>query len=286
MGSASPFWQNALLYGASLFLLWEIYGGWRRGVIRSGLHFGAFVLSGFLGIMVGQAIAAVVAIVMPGVSFFAGLGVGLAVTLIVLAVCLFLSAILFKRTYQQPPGFVRTMFGLGGAFFGLLTGVFILWGTVSLVRAAGALAQSSMAGRKPKDAPALAQGLATLKESLEMGSIGKLVKSVDILPNEAYDHMVRLSKLTADPDAMVRFLDYPGVMKIVAHPRIQAILQDRDLVAASEKQDYAAILRNPALMKAVSDPSLQKLVMGLDLQKALDYAMPPDQSPTTSKSKP
>jgi len=286
MGSASPFWQNALLYGASLFLLWEIYGGWRRGVIRSGLHFGAFVLSGFLGIMVGQAIAAVVAIVMPGVSFFAGLGVGLAVTLIVLAICLFLSAILFKRTYQQPPGFVRTMFGLGGAFFGLLTGVFILWGTVSLVRAAGALAQSSMAGRKLKDAPALAQGLATLKESLEMGSIGKLVKSVDILPNEAYDHIVRLSKLTADPDAMVRFLDYPGVMKIVAHPRIQAILQDRDLIAASEKQDYAAILRNPALMKAVSDPSLQKLVMGLDLQKALDYAMPPDQSPTTSKSKP
>ena len=286
MGSASPFWQNALLYGASLFLLWEIYGGWRRGVIRSGLHFGAFVLSGFLGIMVGQAIAAVVAIVMPGVSFFAGLGVGLAVTLIVLAICLFLSAILFKRTYQQPPGFVRTMFGLGGAFFGLLTGVFILWGTVSLVRAAGALAQSSMAGQKPKDATALAQGLATLKESLEMGSIGALVKSVDILPNEAYDHIVRLSKLTADPDAMVRFLDYPGVMKIVAHPRIQAILQDRDLVAASEKQDYAAILRNPALMKAVSDPSLQKLVMGLDLQKALDYAMPPDQSPTTSKSKP
>ena len=286
MGSASPFWQNALLYGASLFLLWEIYGGWRRGVIRSGLHFGAFVLSGFLGMMVGQAIAAVVAIVMPGVSFFAGLGVGLAVTLIVLAICLFLSAIVFKRTYQQPPGFVRTLFGLGGAFFGLLTGVFILWGTVSLVRASGALAQSSMAGRKPKDAPALAQGLATLKESLEMGSIGKLVKSVDILPNEAYDHMVRLSKLTADPNAMVRFLDYPGVMKIVAHPRIQAILQDPELVAASQKQDYAALLRNSTLMQAVSDPSLQKLVMSLDLQKALDYAMPPDQSPTTSKSKP
>ena len=286
MGSASPFWQNALLYGASLFLLWEIYGGWRRGVIRSGLHFGAFVLSGFLGMMVGQAIAAVVAIVMPGVSFFAGLGVGLAVTLIVLAVCLFLSAILFKRTYQQPPGFVRTMFGLGGAFFGLLTGVFILWGTVSLVRASGALAQSSMAGRKPKDAPALAQGLATLKESLEMGFIGSLVKSVDILPNEAYDHIVRLSKLTADPNAMVRFLDYPGVMKIVAHPCIQAILQDPELVAASQKKDYAALLRNPTLMHAVSDPSLQKLVMSLDLQKALDYAMPPDQSPTTSKSKP
>jgi hypothetical protein len=286
MGSASPFWQNALLYGASLFLLWEIYGGWRRGVIRSGLHFGAFVLSGFLGMMVGQAIAAVVAIVMPGVSFFAGLGVGLAVTLIVLAVCLFLSAILFKRTYQQPPGFVRTLFGLGGAFFGLLTGLFILWGTISLVRASGALAQSSMAGRKPKDAPALAQGLATLKKSLEMGSIGKLVKSVDILPNEAYDHMVRLSKLTADPNAMVRFLDYPSVMKIVAHPRIQAILQDPELVAASQKQDYAALLRNSTLMQAVSDPSLQKLVMSLDLQKALDYAMPPDQSPTTSKSKP
>jgi hypothetical protein len=119
-----------------------------------------------------------------------------------------------------------------------------------------------------------------------MGSIGSLVKSVDILPNEAYDHIVRLSKLTTDPNAMVRFLDYPGVMKIVAHPRIQAILQDPELVAASQKQDYAALLRNSTLMHAVSDPSLQKLVMSLDLQKALDYAMPPDQSPTTSKSKP
>jgi hypothetical protein len=40
------------------------------------------------------------------------------------------------------------------------------------------------------------------------------------------------------------------------------------------------------LLDAVSDPSLQKLIMNLDLEKALDYAMPPDQNPTIKKPKP
>jgi hypothetical protein len=40
------------------------------------------------------------------------------------------------------------------------------------------------------------------------------------------------------------------------------------------------------LINAVSDPAVQKLVMSLDLEKALDYAMPPKQNPPTPKSKP
>ena len=282
---ASPFWQNALLYTAGLFLLWEIIGGWRRGLIRSGFHFGAFVLSGMVGTVAGQAVAAVVGIILPGVAFFAALGVGLCVSLIILGICLFLSAVLFKRTSQQPEGFVRTMFGFGGAFFGLLTGLFILWGGVSLVRGAGALAQSGMNGR-PANAPALPLALATLKESLEMGSVGEIAKKVDILPSEAYSRIIRIGKLSSNPDAMIRFLNYEGVQKILAHPRIHALLEDSETMEAAQNKNYIALMQSRTLINAVSDPAVQKLVMSLDLEKALDYAMPPKQNPPTPKSKP
>ncbi len=276
---ASPFWQNAILYAAALFLLWEVFAGWRRGLIRSALHFGAFVASGLLGLLVGQGVAAVVGMILPGVSFFVGLAVGGVVALFVLGLCLFLSALLFKRTSQQPPGLTRWLFGLGGAVFGLLTGLFLLWGGISLVRASGALAQAN------KDA-AESSVLATLKNSLEQGPLGGVVESVDILPTEAYARIARVGELSKNPDAMMRFLDDPGVQEILSHPRMQAVLNDPQVVQASETQNYLVLFQSRTILEAASDPSLQKLVLELDLQKALDHALPPAQNPATPKKTP
>ena len=277
---ASPFWQNAILYGAALFLLWEIFGGWRRGVIRSALHFGAFVASGFLGLLAGQGISSLVGIILPGISFLAGAVVGVIVALLVLGACLFLSAILFKRTSQQPPGLVRWSFGAGGAFFGLLTGLFLLWSGITLVRAAGAIAQTS------SGTPGISKTFVSLKSALEGGPLGGLVESVDILPTEAYDRMVRLGELSKDQDAMMRFLDDPGVQKIMAHPRVQALLNDPQVLQAAETKNYIVLLQSRTLMNAATDPALQKLVMELDLEKALDRAAPKKQNPNPPTKKP
>jgi hypothetical protein len=276
---ASPFWQNAILFAAALFLLWEIFGGWRRGVIRSALHFGAFVVSGFLGFLAGKGVASLVGIILPGISFLAGLVVGVIVALLALGICLFLAAVLFKRTSQQPPGLVRWLFGFGGAFFGLLTGLFILWGGVSLVRASGSLAQANKNS-------ASSNLLGTLKNSLEEGPLGGVVESVDILPTEAYTRLARVGELSKNPDAMVRFLDDPGVQEILAHPRMQAILDDPQVVQAAETQNYIVLLQSRTILAAATDPSLQKLVLSLDLQKALDHALPPTQNPATPKTTP
>jgi hypothetical protein len=275
----SPFWQNVLLYSAAVFMLWEIYVGWRRGLIRGGLHFGAFVASGLLGMLVGQTVAAVAGVVFPGVAFLAGLASGGVVALLTLGVCLFLSAVLFKRTSQQPPGLVRWVFGAGGALFGLLTGLFILWGAVSIIRTSGAIAKSSIVGQNPQSTPASARTFAVLKDSLEMGPIGEIVAFIDILPSDAYENMTRLGQLTNNQDALVRFLDYPGVQEILAHPRIQALLQDPAVVQSAENKNIIALLQSRSLLNAATDPSLQKLIISLDLQKALDYAMPPKQNP-------
>jgi hypothetical protein len=282
----SPFWQNVLLYSAAVFMLWEIYAGWRRGLIRGGLHFGAFVASGLLGMVVGQTVGAVVGIVLPGVAFLAGLIAGGAVALLTLGVCLFLGAVLFKRTSQQPPGLFRWVFGAGGAVFGLLTGLFILWGAVSIIRTSGALAKSGMAGEKLQDAPPSARTFAMLKDSLEMGPVGDIVESIDILPSQAYENMTRLGQLVKNNDAMMRFLDDPGVQEIVTHPRIQALLQDPIVVQSAESKNFIALIQSRSVVNAATDPSLQKLIMDLDLEKALDYAMPPKQNPTSPKKTP
>jgi hypothetical protein len=276
---ASPFWQNAILYAAGLFLLWEVFAGWRRGLIRSGLHFGAFVASGLLGLLVGQGVAAVVGMVLPGIAFFAGLATGGVVALLILAVCLFVSALLFKRTSQQPPGLTRWLFGFGGAVFGLLTGLFLLWGGISLVRASGAVAQMN----KTTESSSL---LGTLKNSLEQGPLGGVVESVDILPTEAYERIIRVGELSNNPDAMMRFLDDPGVQEILAHPRMQAVLNDPKVIQAAETKNIVVLIQSPTILAAATDPSLQKLVMSLDLQKALDHALPPAQNPATPKKTP
>ena len=282
----SPFWQNVLLYSAAVFMLWEIYAGWRRGLIRGGLHFGASVASGLLGMLVGQTVGAVIGLVLPGVAFLSGLIAGGAVALITLGVCLFLGAVLFKRTSQQPPGLVRWTFGAGGAVFGLLTGLFILWGAVSIIRTSGALAKSSIAGQKSQDAPASARTFAMLKDSLEMGPIGEIVESVDILPSQAYENITRIGQLTKNQDALIRFLDYPGVQEIVTHPRIQALMQDPVVVQSAENKNFLALIQSRTVLNAATDPSLQKLIMSIDLEKALDYAMPPKQNPTSPKKTP
>jgi hypothetical protein len=280
---ASPFWQNAILYTAALFLLWEVFAGWRRGLIRSALHFGAFVASGLLGLVVGQGVAMVVGLVFPGAAFLVGLIAGAIVAFLLLGACLFVSAFLFKRTSQQPSGPARWIFGIGGSVFGLLTGLLLLWGGISLVRTSGALAAPAA---QEKDAPASTRALATLKTSLEQGPLGGVVESIDILPTETYARIVRVGELSKKPDAMMRFLDDPGVQKILAHPRMQAVLNDPQVIQAAETQNYLVLIQSRTILEAATDPSLQKLVMSLDLQKALDHALPPAQNPAVPKPKP
>jgi hypothetical protein len=280
---ASPFWQNAILYAAALFLLWEVFAGWRRGLIRSGLHFGAFVASGLLGLLVGQGVAMVVGLVFPGAAFLVGLTAGAIVALLLLGACLFLSALLFKRTSQQPSGPARWIFGLGGSLFGLLTGLLLLWGGISLVRTSGALAAPAA---KEKDAPVSTRVLATVKNSLEQGPLGGVVESIDILPTETYTRIIRVGELAKNPDGMMRFLDDPGVQEILAHPRMRAVLGDPKVVQAAETKNYIVLLQSPTILAAATDPSLQKLVLELDLQKALDHALPPAQNPATPKKTP
>jgi len=285
MNFASPFWQAMLFLLAALFLLWEAWRGWRRGVIRSAIHLFAFAFSGLLGLLAGQATAFVVDKVFPGYGLLAGALVGASVTLLVLGLSLLLGALLFKRTEHQPSGLVRFFYGGGGAFFGLLTGLLLVWGGITIIRTFGVAAQMAMGTRSPEATPRIVKGILTLKESLELGTAGQAVESVDVLPASVYDLLARIGKLTSDQDAMMRFLDYPGVQEIMQTPRMTALLSDPVIVRAAEQKNFFALLGSRSLLEAAQDPVLQKKFTEFDLQKALDYAVPtPQPSPPSPKN--
>ena len=282
----SPLWQGVLFFAALLFLLWELWSGWRRGIVRSGVNFCAFVFSGFLGVLAGQATGFVVEKVLPGYGLMAGAGVGSVVTLVVLGLTLFLGAVLFKRTGQQPSSVLRLLYGLGGSFFGLLTALVILGGGITIIRAFGAVAQTSMGGRSLSDVSSATKALVTLKDSLELGPAGKVAESVDVIPPGIYEMIGRVGTLTSDQAAMARFLDYPGMQEILQHPRVAALLKDPEVVRDAQDRNFLGLMRSKALLDAVNDPSLQKKLSVLDLQKALDFAFPAPRPSPPPKKKP
>ena len=282
----SPLWQGILFFAAFLFLLWELWGGWRRGIVRSGVNFCAFVLSGFLGVLAGQATGFVVERILPGYGFMAGAFVGSIVTLVVLCLSLFLGAVLFKRTGQQPSNMLRLLYGIGGSFFGLLTGLVIIWGGITIVRSFGVVAQTMIGNRPLSEVPAGIKALVTLKDSLELGPAGKVAEAVDAVPPGIYEMIDRIGKLTSDQAAMARFLDYPGMQEIMQHPRVAALLRDPEIVRDAQDRNILGLMQSRSLLEAVNDPSLQKQLAGLDLQKALDYAFPAPQPSPAPKKKP
>ena len=282
----SPLWQGILFFAAFLFLIWELWGGWRRGVIRSGVNFFAFVFSGALGLLAGQATAFVVEKVFPGYGFLAGAMVGSVVTLVILGLALLLGAILFKRTGQQPSGLLRFLYGGGGAFFGLLTGLLILWGGITIIRGLGVVAGTAAGDRQFSEMPLPAKAMLTLKDSIELGPVGRAAEAVDVVPPGIYEMIQRIGKLSSDQTAMARFLDYPGVQEILQHPRMAELMRDPAVVRDAEARNFLGLMQSRALLEAVNDPSLQKKLTGLDLQKALDYAFPATQDSPSPEIKP
>jgi len=279
--TASPTWQGILFFVGACFLAWETWRGWRGGIVRSGLNFVAFVASGFLGYFGGQIVAAGWGLFSPGSAVVAGLVAGVSITLFVFGSALFLSALIFKRTGQQPSATIRFFYGGGGAIFGFLTGVAIVLGGVSLIRACGALAESAIHARPTGGVPSVLLGAATLKESLELGAPGRVVQSLDVISPQGYETITRIGELSANPEAMTRFMDDPGVQKILRNPKMAALLSDPAVVRAAERHDLFSLMRSKALLDAAGDPEFQKLLMGLDLQKALDYALPKAHSSPT-----
>jgi len=296
MPTGSPGWQLILFGGAALLILWQTWRGWKAGFMRSVLHFGAMILS----VTLGYAAARIAAAPLGGFNEMSGIltgaVVGGVVCITVFVVMWVFSVVLFKRTDQQSSGFFRLLWGSGGAFFGFLLGLLIVWSSVSVIRGAGSFASARLSptttttnGVTTTTSAAqpgrISSGLVTLKESLELGPLGQAVEATDPITPDAYTLISELSAITSDPEAMLRFIQYPEIQKLTQHPKIAELISDPSVMQSAQSGNIFGLMSNPALLAAVQDPSFAEDLKKIDLRAALKFALEqPTPSPAPSST--
>ena len=290
MSHGADMWQGAFFVGALLFVAFTAWHGWRLGIVRQIISIlalaSAYIIGYFGGGMLGPLLHRFLdvpeRVLAVGGAAVLGLVIYFSMTLI--------GAIAFKKTAQQSVGLIRFGYGVAGAVFGMFYGLFLVWITVLAIRLLGSVAETQIAVAKnphlslgkptPKPPPAtppsaVVVGLAHMKQSLEQGTAGAMVQQVDPIPGTLYGILHKLGVMVSDEKSVDRFLAYPGVKPLLAHPKIAALQNDPDITRDIVNRNYFALIRNRHIITAANDAEIGDLMRRFEFEKALDYAIHP-----------
>jgi membrane protein required for colicin V production len=288
MTAGSSLWQTIFVSFALVLILFEVVRGWRLGVVRQAVRLFALVAAYGVALFGGRMLLPLLRPFLRAPDFFISVFAGAILALVVYAVINVLGAILFKRTGQQSAGIVRLLYGVCGAALGIFFGFFSVWLVVVAIRSVGAIANAELhtptaaqhqpapATARPRpspSAPPMIATLAKLKNSIELGSLGKTVKAVDVVPAQTYQTLGNVGTVVSSPQSAERFLSYPGAKELTENPKIIALRNDPELIELIRQQRFLDLLQNPKLIEAMNDPVLAAQVRSFDFQKALDYAL-------------
>ena len=285
MTTGSPLWQTIFLSFALILILFEVARGWRNGVARQTVRLVALIAAYAAAVFGGRLLLPIVRPLLRVPDFFISLAAGALRALVVYAVINTLGSILFKRTGQQSAGLVRLFYGVCGAVLGIFFGLFSVWLVVVAIRSLGAIAgaeaHNQASAHRPLEPlssvpsptpPPMVASLAKLKNSIELGSVGKAVKAVDVVPADTYQTLGKVGSMVSDPQRAERFLSYPGAKELTTNPKIVALREDPEIIDLIKQQRFIDLLQNQKLIEAVNDPALAAQVRSFEFQKALDYA--------------
>lgn len=279
-------WQICFFAVAALVVAMKAWHGWRLGVVRQAVGLVALVCAYLSAIFGGRVLAPVLFIlgVPNGLSGIAG---GAILGLVVYLTLTFIASILFKKTSEQSVGVVRFGYGVAGAVFGGLMGLFVVWIAILGIRLLGTVAKTqidaarqtapTVRGKQPpkaRQAPgSLVRGLAHIKASLEHGSAGAVVEHVDPIPGTLYSLLTKVGQMISNEQSIDRFLSYPGVKTLTEHPKIAALHGDPEIAKNLIAQNYFALVRNEQIIRAANDREIGELMVKFEFEKALDYAL-------------
>ena len=292
MAAGSSLWQTIFVSFALVLVVFEIVRGWRLGLVRQLVRVCAVVAAYAVGYYGGPIAAPILRPFVHILDLVLSVLGGSILAIVVYAAICGIGAILFKNTRQQNAGIVRLLYGASGAALGILFGLFTVWLIVVGIRIVGSLASAEVhqAGPRPTPGhgpvivhrlpvanpappPPLVTSLAKMKNSLELGSLGEVVKVVDVVPVTTYQALGKLGAVVADPRSAQRFLDYPGAQSLSRNPKIIALRDDPEIVDLVRHQHYLELLQNKKLIEAMNDPVLAGEIQSFEFQKALDYAL-------------
>jgi hypothetical protein len=205
-----------------------------------------------------------------------------------------MGGILLKRTGEQQSRLVQLIYGIAGAIVGLFFGVFALWLIVVSVRAVGTVAdaqvrnrsvavhtapdatshsleiQRRVLGNGDEASAVFPASLARLKNSLELGAFGNVIKQADPVPKKSYDTLLEVAAVFSNPERARRFLSFPGARELSEHPKIVALRDDPEISEMIAQKRFLDLLRDQRIIDAANDLAVAERIKKFDLQAALD----------------
>ncbi|HEV2805553.1 MAG TPA: CvpA family protein [Chthoniobacterales bacterium] len=291
MTAGSTLWQTVFLSFAVVLLLFEIIRGYRLGLPRQ-LMRGAAVIAGYAAAYFGgNLLLPLLRPILKWPDFIVSMIGGALLALVVYGVIASLGSLLFKRTAQHPSGSVRLIYGFSGALTGIVFGLFFIWLTLVGIRSVGSIADAQVQAqprveRHPAptqsdeksfplekiDADSLTAFLARLKNSVELGKLGDVVKQTDVTPPSVYQTLKEAGTVCANPESARKFLSFPGAVELSEHPKIVALRNDPEIADLIRQGRILDLLQNRHVLEAANDPSLVEKVKQFDIKKALEFA--------------
>jgi hypothetical protein len=224
---------------------------------------------------------------------------GAVLGILVYVVISMLGTMLFRRTGQHDSFIVRIIYGSTGALLGVFFGLFFVWLIVIGVRALGTVADAQvreqtvvpsgngqartlhavdvrrglLSESNEQSTTSLTTTLSRLKNSLELGPFGRIVKKNDIVSNQAYETLGKVGTMVSDPERVQRFLSFPGAQDLVEHPKVVALRNDAQIQEMIAQGRYLDLLQNQKILDAANDPEVGQEVRYFKFQEALDYAL-------------
>lgn len=288
--AGSPLWQIVFVSFAAVLVLFEILRGWRRGLPRQVARLGALICAYFAGWFASKFFGPLLGMFVRLPDSLLSILAGALFALIIYAVISGTGSALFRRTDQHDSLLVRLLYGSTGAVLGAFFGLFLVWMIVVGVRSIGSVANAEVReqandssvvhavdvrrrifAERENEAP-LTTSLARLKNSLEMGVIGNVVKKADIVPPKTYDLIEKIGSVAANPQYAEKFLEYPGAKELSEHPKVVALRNDQEVAQMLAQGQLLELIQDHRIIDAANDPELRERLKKFDVGAALTYA--------------
>ena len=276
---------------ACVLILFEVARGWRLGLMRQVMRAVAIGAAYLTAIFGGRILLPILRPFLKIPDIVISLLAGAILAFVVYFAISAIGTILFKRTGQQSVGTVRLLYGIFGAVAGIFFGLFTVWLFVIGIRSLGAVADAQVKAQtatksnfrppvarrfanppRPQEPP-FVDSLAKLKNSIELGSLGEVVKSADVVPDSTYKTLGKVGEVVSSPQNAERFLSYPGAKELTENPKIIALRDDPEIMRMIQEGRIFDLIQDSRIIDAVNDPALAEQVRGFQLQRALDYAV-------------
>lgn len=272
------YYSAAVLFVAALG-----WSGWRQGVLRQLMTLAAIACAYAAAYFGASSAAPVFAFLKypPQVTtLIGGTAVGCATFLGLHG----LRRWLFKRTAQQKNPTVRLSYGILGAILGVVFGSLVFLLTTGLVRAVSTVAKSRLGDIEkenhaapillPEEPGPLVRNFAKLGTALDEGKSGAFLQRYDAVPaTHVFATLAKLGIMISRPEAVDRFLAYPGVEKLASHPKLVAVKDDPEIAEMLIHHSFVRLLRHEKVLALANDSEFSALMKQMEFEKALNHAL-------------